>query len=219
MTPPPVPFQSDADVQAAIPRVVAHLRGGGLLAYPTETVYGLGSTVLEAHVAALSTLKGRATGKPFLLLISSREMAEAHGLAFNASADALARAFWPGPLTLVLPGGSGRLPDLLRGPDGGIAVRWTSHQSIARLVAALGSPLTSTSANLPGRAPGAGPAAIARDFAAAVAQGQLLVVDGGVLGNRPPSTVVDCTRPAAQIVREGTLSVSELRRAVGRLAP
>lgn len=215
-----VPFQTTSEVAAAIPRVVTHLRAGGLLAYPTETVYGLGSRAVQADVAALATLKGRSAAKPFLLLISDRAMAEAHGLAFNASADALAKAFWPGPLTLVLPGGSGRLPDLLRGPDGGIAVRWTSHQGIAQLVAALGSPLTSTSANLPGHPPGPGAAAIARDFAAAVDRGQLLVLDGGVLGNRPPSTVVDCTRPAAQIVREGTLSVSELRRAVGiRLAP
>ena len=215
----PVPFQSDADIAAAIPRVVQHLEGGGLLAYPTETVYGLGSRVVQTDVAALAALKGRSAAKPFLLLISDRSMAESHGLAFNASADALARAFWPGPLTLVLPGGSGRLPDLLRGPDGGIAVRWTSHQGIARLVAALGSPLTSTSANLPGQPPGPGADAIARDFAPAVEKGQLLVLDGGVLGNRPPSTVVDCTRPRAQIVREGTLSVAELRRAVGRLAP
>jgi len=215
----PVPFQTAAEVAAAIPRVVAHLRSGGLLAYPTETVYGLGSRAQQADVAALAALKGRTSGKPFLLLISDREMAEGNGLAFNASADALARAFWPGPLTLVLPGGSGRLPDLLRGPDGGIAVRWTSHQAIARLVAALGVPLTSTSANLPGQPPGPGVAAIARDFAPAVNTGQLLVLDGGVLGNRPPSTVVDCTRPRAHIVREGTLSVAELRRAVGRLAP
>ena len=215
----PLPFQSAADVAAAIPRVVAHLTAGGLLAYPTETVYGFGSRVLQADVAALAALKGRSAGKPFLLLISDRGMAEAHGLAFNASADALARAFWPGPLTLVLPGGSGQLPDLLRGPDGGIAVRWTSHQAIASLVGALGAPLTSTSANLPGQPPGPGADAIARDFAPAVESGALLVLDGGVLGNRPPSTVVDCTRPRAQIVREGTLSVSELRRAVGRLAP
>jgi L-threonylcarbamoyladenylate synthase len=214
-----VAFQTPAEVAAAIPRVVAHLQGGGLLAYPTETVYGLGSRVVQADVAALAAMKGRSATKPFLLLISDRSMAEAHGLAFNASADALARAFWPGPLTLVLPGGSGRLPDMLRGPDGGIAVRWTSHQGIAGLVAALGSPLTSTSANLPGQPPGPGADAIARDFAPAVAAGQLLVLDGGVLGNRPPSTVVDCTRPRAQIVREGTLSVNELRRAVGRLAP
>lgn len=215
----PVPFQSPSDVATAIPKVVTHLRGGGLLAYPTETVYGLGSRAMPADVAALAALKGRSAAKPFLLLISDRGMAEAHGLAFNASADALARAFWPGPLTLVLPGGSGRLPDLLRGPDGGIAVRWTSHQPMAQLVAALGVPLTSTSANLPGQPPGPGADAIARDFALAVDAGQLLVLDGGVLGNRPPSTVVDCTRPRAQLVREGTLSVAELRRAVGRLAP
>jgi L-threonylcarbamoyladenylate synthase len=215
----PVPFQTAAEVAAGIPRVVEHLRGGGLLAYPTETVYGLGSRAVQADVAALAALKGRVASKPFLLLISSRGMAESHGLAFNPSADALARAFWPGPLTLVLPGGSGRLPDLLRGPDGGIAVRWTSHQAIAQLVAALGAPLTSTSANLPGQPPGPGAAAIARDFAPAVEAGRLMVLDGGVLGNRPPSTVVDCTRPEAQLVREGTLSVAELRRAVGRLAP
>jgi L-threonylcarbamoyladenylate synthase len=212
-------FQTPQEVAAAIPLVVGHLNRGGLLAYPTETVYGFGSRALQSDVAALAALKGRSAGKPFLLLISDRGMAEANGLAFNASADALARAFWPGPLTLVLPGGSGRLPDLLRGPDGGIAVRWTSHQAIAALVAALGGPLTSTSANLPGQPPGPGAAAIARDFAPAVAEGKLLVLDGGVLGNRPPSTVVDCTRPRAQIVREGTLSVHELRRAVGRLAP
>jgi len=134
-------------------------------------------------------------------------------------ADALARAFWPGPLTLALPGGSGQLPDLLRGPEGGIAVRWTSHPGIARLVAALGEPLTSTSANIPGSQPAPGAAAIARDFQAAVDAGLLLVLDGGVLGNRPPSTVVDCTEPGARLVREGAVTLGALRRAAGRLAP
>src|SRR6266700_7867487 len=215
----PLPFQSDAEVGAAIPKVVAHLRGGGLLAYPTETVYGLGSRAAQADVAALAAMKGRAASKPFLLLISDRGMAEAHGLAFNASADALARAFWPGPLTLVLPGGSGQLPDLLRGPEGGIAVRWTSHRGMARLVAALGEPITSTSANLPGSPPAPGAEAIARDFAPAVEAGTLLVLDGGVLGNSPPSTVVDCTRPTPRLIREGALTLAELRRAAGRLAP
>jgi L-threonylcarbamoyladenylate synthase len=215
----PVPFRTDAEVAGAIPSVVAHLARGGLLAYPTETVYGLGSRAVEADVAALATLKGRPAGKPFLLLISDRAMAEAQGLAFNESADALARAFWPGPLTLVLPGGSGRLPDLLRGPEGGIAVRWTSHRAIARLVASLGEPLTSTSANLPGSQPAPGAAAIARDFGAAADAGRLLVLDGGVLGNRPPSTVVDCTRREARLVREGAVTLGELRRAVGHLAP
>lgn len=215
----PVPFRNAAEVAAAIPQVAAHLGAGGLLGYPTETVYGLGSRALERDVEDLAALKGRTPGKPFLLLISDRAMAEGQGLAFNASADALARAFWPGPLTLVLPGGSGRLPDLLRGPEGGIAVRWTSHQGIARLVAALEAPLTSTSANLPGSQPAPGAAAIVRDFQTAVNAGRLLVLDGGVLGNRPPSTVVDCTQPGARLVREGAVTLGELRRAAGRLAP
>ena len=214
-----VPFRTDAEAGAAIGRVTAHLRGGGLLAYPTETVYGLGSLARTADLAALAGLKGRAAGKPFLLLVSDRQMAEAQGLAFNAAADALARAFWPGPLTLVLPGGGGRLPDGLRGPEGGIAVRWTAHALIARLVAALGEPLTSTSANLPGESPAPGAEAIVRDFAAPIAAGRLLVLDGGVLGNRPPSTVVDCTGQPARLVRAGALTQAELRAAVGRLAP
>jgi L-threonylcarbamoyladenylate synthase len=215
----PVPFRNAAEVAAAIPIVAGHLGGGGLLGYPTETVYGLGSRAVGRDVEALAALKGRAPGKPFLLLISDRAMAERQGLAFNASADALARAFWPGPLTLVLPGGVGHLPDLLRGPEGGIAVRWTSHPGIARLVAALAAPLTSTSANIPGSQPAPGAAAIVRDFQPAVDAGQLLVLDGGVLGNRPPSTVVDCTQPGARLVREGAVTLGELRRAVGRLAP
>jgi L-threonylcarbamoyladenylate synthase len=214
-----VPFDSPPSAASSTPRVIAHLRAGRLVAYPTETVYGLGSLARPEPVAALARLKGRQPGKPFLLLVSNREMVEAHGLAFNHAADALANAFWPGPLTLVLPGGSGRLPDLLRGPEGGIAVRWTSHPLIAALVAELGEPLTSTSANLPGQVPGAGAAAIVRDFAFAVDAGLLLVLDGGVLGNRPPSTVVDCTTPTARLVRPGALSQSQLRAAVGSLAP
>ncbi|HTR19558.1 MAG TPA: L-threonylcarbamoyladenylate synthase [Gemmatimonadales bacterium] len=214
-----LPFQTDGEVAIAIPKVLAHLEGGRLLAYPTETVYGLGSRARDPDVRALAALKGRAAGKPFLLLITGREMAEAHGLAFNESAQALARAFWPGPLTLVLPGGSGRLPDLLRGPEGGIAVRWTSHRQIARLVAAMGEPLTSTSANLPGGMPAPGAEAIVRDFTTAVQGGTLLVLDGGVLGNRPPSTVVDCTGLEARLVRPGAISVAALRRAAGILAP
>lgn len=212
-------FRTDAEIRAAIPPTVAHLRAGGLLAYPTETVYGVGSRAREADVRRLAALKGRRHDKPFLLLVSDRAMAEAQGLAFNAAADALARAFWPGPLSLVLPGGGGRLPDLLRGPEGGIAVRWTSHAGIAVLVAALGEPLTSTSANRPGQSPGAGAEAIERDFADAVSDGSLLVLDGGVLGNRPPSTVVDCTSLPPRLVREGAITVAELRRAAGALAP
>ncbi len=215
----PLRFQGDADVTAALPQALAHLAAGGLLAYPTETVYGLGARARGPEVRALARLKGRRPDKPFLLLVADRAMAEAQGLAFNAAASALARAFWPGPLTLVLPGGSGRLPDALRGPEGGIAVRWTSHPGMARLVGALGEPLTSTSANLPGSPPAPGAEAIVRDFAPAVEAGTLVVLDGGVLGNSPSSTVVDCTRPAPRLIREGALTLAELRRAAGQLAP
>jgi L-threonylcarbamoyladenylate synthase len=208
-------FRTDAEVRSAIPRTVAHLQGGGLLAYPTETVYGVGSRARDVDVRALAALKGRRRDKPFLLLVSDLAMAEAQGLAFNAAADALARAFWPGALSLVLPGGGGRLPDLLRGPEGGIAVRWTSHAGIAAFAAALGGfCLRHAPVNPPG-----GAEAIARDFGDAVHDGRLLVLDGGVLGNRPPSTVVDCTALPPRLVREGAVSLAELRRAAGGLAP
>jgi L-threonylcarbamoyladenylate synthase len=199
--------------------VVSHLREAGLLGYPTETVYGLGSLPTPEGLDALTRLKGRARDKPFLLLISARTMAEAWGLSFNHSAAALAAAFWPGPLTLVLPGGEGRLPDALRGVEGGIAVRHTSHAGIARLVAALEAPLTSTSANRPGHPPAPGVGRLVEFFQPAVDAGHLLVLDGGVLGNVPPSTVVDCSGAAPKIIRMGAIPVAELRRAVGSLAP
>ena len=218
-TPMTLPFTTDAEQRAAMPEVVAHLRAGGLLAYPTETVYGLGSLPTPEGLSGLIRLKGRAAGKPFLLLISNRGMAESWGLTFNASASALASAFWPGPLTLVLPGGEGRLPDALRGVEGGIAVRHTSHAGMARLVAALGAPLTSTSANRPGHPAAPGVSRLVEFFQGAVDAGELLVLDGGVLGNVPPSTVVDCSGPVPRMIRTGAIPVAELRQAVGSLAP
>ena len=214
-----LPFQSEAEITAAIPQVGRHLRADKLLAYPTETVYGLGSAPTSGGVRALARLKGRPEGKPFLLLISGRRMAEEWGLVFTPAATALSNAFWPGPLTLVLPGGEGRLPDELRGLEGGIAVRHTSHGGIARLVAALGEPLTSTSANRPGGPPAPGADRLVELFGPEERNGELLVLDGGVLGNVPPSTLVDCTDVMPRMVREGAIPRGELRRAAGRLAP
>jgi L-threonylcarbamoyladenylate synthase len=144
-------------------------------------------------------------------------MAADHDLHFSREADALAEAFWPGPITLILPGG-GKLPDLLRGPEGGIAVRWTSHQGMADLIGFLGEPITSTSANRPrGRtAPGVG--AIVEAFAEAASRGELLILDGGVLGNVPPSTLVDCTGNVPRLVRDGAIPRDELLTCVGGLA-
>ena len=214
-----LPFRSDADVDAAAPTVAEHLAAGKLLAYPTETVYGLGSSPDDAALDRLANLKGRPAGKPFLLLIDGVEMLEATGLVLGPSARALAREFWPGPLTLVLRGGEGRLPDRLRGPEGGIAVRWTSHRGVARLLRYLGYPLTSTSANHPGRAAAPGPEAIEQFFPEPIAVGDLLVLDGGTLGNVPPSTLVDCTGAAPRMVREGAIPRDELRRRAGSMAP
>ena len=214
-----LPFLSPADVDAALPAVRKHLDAGGLLAYPTETVYGLGSAPAEAPLDALARFKGRPARKPFLLLVTGRAMAEQWGLVFPPAAAAMAAEFWPGPLTLVLPGGEGRLPDRLRGPEGGIAVRHTSHPLVARLVAGLGYPLTSTSANRPGEPPAPGAEAIAALFAGPIAAGQLLVLDGGSLGNVPPSTIVDATGSVSRLVREGAIPREELRRRVGSDAP
>lgn len=213
-----LPF-TGADVATTIPMAIAHIRGGGLLGYPTETVYGLGGRVDTGSVSALARLKGRPDGKPFLVLVSGVPMAEQLGLLFNDAARAMARAFWPGPLTLALPSTGTRLPAQLRGPEGGIAVRYTGHPDVARLIRELGEPLTSTSANRPGTAPAPGADRLAATFADAVASGQLLVLDGGALGNVPPSTLVDCTGNVARLIREGAIPRSELRRAVGRLAP
>jgi L-threonylcarbamoyladenylate synthase len=214
-----LPFQAEEEISHAIPQVGRHLRAGKLLAYPTETVYGLGSAPTNPALAALARLKGRPEGKPFLLLISGRRMAEEWGLVFSTSASALSDAFWPGPLTLVLRGGEGRLPEALRGREGGIAVRHTSHPGIARLVATLGEPLTSTSANRPGGPPAPGAEWLVEVFGPEERSGELLVLDGGVLGNVPPSTLVDCTDVMPRMVREGAIPRAELRRAAGRLAP
>ena len=209
-----LPFTGIA-VEAALPVVGRHLTAGGLLAYPTETVYGLGSAPTEQGLSDLARLKGRPERKPFLLLISGRAMAEEWGLAFPPAAAALADGCWPGALTLVLPGGEGRLPERLRGAEGGIAVRHTGHAGIARLLEFLGHPLTSTSANRPGGPTAPGVAAIEALFPEAIADGTLLVLDGGTLGNLPPSTIVDCTVSPPRLVREGALPRAELRARVG----
>lgn len=214
-----LPFQSPDDVDAAAPRVAEHLAAGGLLAYPTETVYGLGSAPETGPLTRLSALKGRPPGKPFLLLVSGRLMAERWGLVFSTAAKAMVDEYWPGPLTLVLRGGEGRLPDALRGAEGGIAVRHTGHAGMSRLITALDHPVTSTSANRPGGPPAPGAARLLDLFADAVADGTLLVLDGGVLGNVPPSTLVDCTTSIPLMIREGAIPRAELRRRVGRLAP
>jgi L-threonylcarbamoyladenylate synthase len=212
-----LPFRTDEEFTGAIPSASAHLEHDGILAHPTETIYGLGSRPTASALDALARFKGRAFDKPFLLLVSSPDMALEHGLTLTPGAVALADAFWPGPLTLVLPGGEGRLPEALRGPDGGIAVRWTAHKGVAKLVAALGYPLTSTSANRTGGQVASGVKEILQLFREAggddvAAHESLLVLDGGDLVNLSPSTVIDCTTSTPRLVREGAIALTELGR-------
>src|SRR5438105_8238850 len=143
------PFWSAEEIEAAIKPALEQLERHRVLAYPTETVYGFGGAIDRDSVASLIRLKGRPAGKPFLLLIAGSDMLGRLDLQLPTYAATLAARHWPGPLTLVLPGGQGRVPDQLRGPEGGIAVRWTSHPAIQRLIRAHGEPMTSTSANRP----------------------------------------------------------------------
>lgn len=214
-----LPLRTAGDAATIAPQVAEHLEGGGILGYPTETVYGLGSYATEEGLDALARLKRRPPSKPFLLLVASHEMLERTGLVLTAGARRLTEEFWPGPLTLALAGAEGRLPDRLRGPEGGIAVRWTSHAALGVLIRQIDRPITSTSANRPGSAPAPGAPGLVALFADAVTSGELLVLDGGVLGNVPPSTLIDCTTRIPRLIREGAISRAELRRRVGRAAP
>jgi len=165
-------------------------------------------------VNALTTLKDRPLGKPFLLLIAGPDMIERLDLRLPSYAANLVARHWPGPLTLVLPGGEHRVPEKLRGPEGGIAVRWTSHPGIGRLIRAYGDAITSTSANRPGVPPAVSAAEILSQWSDAVARGQLRVLDGGTLTPSEPSTVVDCTGRRARVIRPGAIAAKALRASV-----
>ena len=211
---PIVPFWAPAEIEAAFGPVIAHLQAGRVLAYPTETVYGFGSAVDHDAVEHLVQLKGRPPGKPFLLLVASSEMVTRLDLHLSRSAAQLAARHWPGPLTLVLTGGERRIPDRLRGPEGGVAVRWTSHPGIARLLLAYGDPVSSTSANRPGAPPAMSAHEVVEQWNDATARGRLMVLDGGRLTESPPSTVVDCTGSRPRVIRPGAITAATLRESV-----
>jgi L-threonylcarbamoyladenylate synthase len=217
--PKAVPFWSPEEVDASIRNTIEHLNQRRVLAYPTETVYGFGGGVDHESVRNLIALKARAPGKPFLLLIAGVDMLSRLDLHMTHAASSLAARFWPGPLTLVLPGGDRRVPPELRGPEGGIAVRWTSHAGLGRLIRAYGDAITSTSANQPGSPPADSAATILRDWWDAVARRKLRVLDGGTLQPSQPSTVVDCMGARARVIRPGAISQNELREVSPTLVP
>jgi L-threonylcarbamoyladenylate synthase len=209
-----IPFWSAPEVDAAIPGAIAHLQNGGVLAYPTETVYGFGGAVDQESVDRLVALKRRPPGKPFLLLVAGSDMLARLDLHLTPEASRLAARHWPGPLTIVLPGGERRVPARLRGPEGGVAVRWTSHPGLQRLIQAYGDPLTSTSANRPGVPPAMTATEIVQQWGDALGRGLIRLLDGGRLVDSAPSTVVDCTGRRPRVIRPGAVSSAVLRESV-----
>jgi L-threonylcarbamoyladenylate synthase len=212
-----LPFWSPEEIQRATRVVVDHLAERRVLAYPTETVYGFGTAVDHDSVESLVRMKQRPPNKPFLLLIHGSQMLERLGLILTPPASRLAARFWPGPLTLVLPGGDHRVPKRLRGPEGGVAVRWTSHPGLQAILRDYGDPITSTSANRPGVPPAVTAQEIVEQWRETINRGQLLVLDGGRVPPSPPSTVVDCTGRRPRVIRPGVLSADTLRECVPEL--
>jgi L-threonylcarbamoyladenylate synthase len=212
-----VPFWSPAEVEASLSATIDHLQQGRVLAYPTETLYGFGTAVDRDAVESLVQLKQRPPSKPFLLLIVGSDMLTRLDLHLSREASRLAARHWPGPVTLVLPGGDRRVPDRLRGPEGGVAVRWTPHEGLQRLIRAYGDPITSTSANRPGQPPAMSAFDIVDQWGDAIARGRLRVLDGGRLQPSQASTVVDCTTDRPRVIRPGAVSASVLRESVPEL--
>lgn len=201
-----------ADPDADLSDVVRHLGADGLLAYPTETVYGLGGAATEKAVAALRRLKDREGDKPFLLLVPSAESVP--DLAWTEEARELAKIFWPGPLTLVLADPSGIFPGGVRDrATGSVGVRVSPHPAITRLMAEWAAPLTSTSLNVPGEPP-----ALSRSEAVDVVRRlggrDVLVLDAGTLPPSEPSTVVDCTGSVPVVRRRGSVPTERLTCAI-----
>lgn len=200
------------DPEADLAEVVAHVRSGGLVAYPTETVYGLGGACTPGGVRAVRAVKGRAEEKPLLVLVSSARSV-AH-LRWTDAARELASLFWPGALTLVLEDPEHIFPAGVRETStDAVGVRVTPHPVAARLVEALGTPLTSTSLNEPGGVPAASGSG-ARAVLERLGAPDVWLLDAGTLPPSAPSTVVDCTGEEPVVLREGVVPLARLRCAI-----
>jgi L-threonylcarbamoyladenylate synthase len=195
------------DLAAAI----AVLARGDLVVYPTETLYGLGArALLPRAVAAVAALKARDRDKPISVIVHDRAMLDAVVAEVPPAAARLMARFWPGPLTLVLPARADLPPELAAG-SGAVGVRVSSHPVAVALAAAVGEPITATSAN-PGGAPAPADVARARRyFGARVAA----YVDGGPLAGGSGSTVVSVAADAVRVLRVGAVAIERLREALG----
>jgi len=180
---------------------VAVLVRGGIVAYPTDTLYGL-AVDPRRHTAVhqLCTLKGRVDGAGLPLIAESLGQVERCLGAMSPLAHRLAQQFWPGPLTLVIEAGSTLAPGVHAG-DGSLAVRVPRIELARRLAGGLEHPITATSANRAGETPGA----TARDVATALGAQLGLVLDVGTPMTGAPSTIVDTREDPPRLLRDGAL--------------
>ncbi len=195
---------------AALRGAAAALTRGEPVAFPTETVYGLGANALDAAaVARVFALKGRPGDNPLIVHVSDRGMLRRLVRVWPPAARLLADAFWPGPLTLVLPKRRG-VPDAVTGGLGTVAVRMPAHPVALALIRQSGIPLAAPSANRSGRPSPTTAAHVAQDFPG------LLVLDGGPTEHGLESTVVVLgERP--RLLRPGAIPLEALRRLVPSL--
>jgi L-threonylcarbamoyladenylate synthase len=179
---------------------------GGVIAYPTDTFYGLGADPGNpAAVRRLFEIKGRGTGQPILLLISDAGVVNNWAAGITPLASAFMKRFWPGPLTLVFRAKAGVLAELTAG-TGTIGLRVPGNRLTLELLRALGGVLTGTSANLSGRP------SLRTAQEAAETLGSLvdLVLDGGETTGGKPSTVVDVSADAPRVLREGAVPSQDI---------
>ncbi len=191
--------------EEVIQRAVSILVGGGIIAYPTETTYGLGARYDEGTaLKKLYDLKRRPHEKAMPIIIGSVDQLSLLAVDVNDKAADLISRFWPGPLTLVLCARNG-LNDYITSEQK-VAVRIPGESFALQLVRAAGVPITATSANISGRPPAINAEMVAGYFAA----GLDLIIDGGKSQTALPSTIVDVTGKTPIVLREGALSISNI---------
>ena len=189
------------DPERAFSRCRDVIKRGGVIAYPTETFYGLGVDPENASaLRRLFEIKGRQPDQPILLLLPSQENVMDWAALVTPSAQDLMRRFWPGPLTLVFPARGDVLPELTAG-SGTIGIRVPGNETTRRLLKSLGMALTGTSANLSG-----GPSLrTAQEVVETLGDRVDLVLDAGATPGGMPSTVVDVTGDTPRVIREGAV--------------
>ena len=184
------------------------------MAHPTETVYGLGCLLRSTPLGALEEAKGRAlSARPFLVL--APDLSWVHDrFRWGSGEEKLASRFWPGPLTLVLrPEGGTGMPAAVISEVGEVAIRLSSHPLTSALMEGMGEAMTSTSANRAGDLP-ARTGAEASDAVRALGLSDAVVLDGGSLPPSPPSTVVRVSSGDVVLIREGAVSLEDVRAAL-----